>query len=72
MLDEGSQENRIYCQNVRTIGNLVRILFVFSPSNTIMRYDKIKSDMVYSKPSIIKLDEHNLLTMSKDIHKTNK
>jgi len=29
----------------RAIGNLVGI--VFSPSNTIMHYDKIKSDMVY-------------------------
>jgi len=41
------------------LGNLVEILFVFSPSNTIMHYDKIKSDMVYGssevfvKPKII-------------------
>jgi len=28
MVDEGSQENRVYCQNVRAIGNLMGILCV--------------------------------------------
>jgi len=45
MVGGGSQENRVHCQNVRAI--LWEYSLSFPPSNTIIHYDKIKSDMVY-------------------------
>jgi len=49
MVDRGSQENQVYCQNVRAIENLVAILCTLSfPPSPIMHHDKIKSHMVYS------------------------